>query len=253
MGAEPGYPTFCIQPVAILYSDAGQSIALPALQSFHAVRQSPPFEHRLRLRRRSSGDIVKILFADKFQSAYLDQLKAVGHDCDSQPDLSADDLPAHIGGVEILIVRSTRVTRAALAAADSLKMVIRAGAGTNTIDKAAATEKNIPVCNVPGKNALAVAELAFALLLCIDRNIPDQVSDLRQGQWDKKKYSKAQGIYGRNLGIVGLGEIGMAFAERAAAFGMQINVIAKTQSRRRHECSLVGAQSHRSGRFKYPG
>ena len=170
---------------------------------------------------------MKILFADKFQPAYLEQLKAAGHECDLQPDLGADDIPAKIGGADILIVRSTKVTSDAIDAGDSLKMVIRAGAGTNTIDKAAAAAKNIPVCNVPGKNALAVAELAFALLLCIDRNIPDQVSDLRAGQWDKKKYSKADGIYGRNLGIVGLGGIGMALAERGAAFGMNVHVIAK--------------------------
>ena len=170
---------------------------------------------------------MKILFADKFQPAYLEQLKAAGHDCDLQPDLSADDIPGQIAGADILIVRSTKVTRDTLDAADSLKMVIRAGAGTNTIDKAAAAEKNIPVCNVPGKNALAVAELAFGLLLCIDRNIPDQVSELRAGKWDKKTYSKAQGICGRNIGIVGLGGIGMALAERAAVFGMHVHVISK--------------------------
>ncbi|MEM7468531.1 MAG: NAD(P)-dependent oxidoreductase [Pseudomonadota bacterium] len=170
---------------------------------------------------------MKILFADKFQPAYLEQLKSAGHDCDMQADLGADDIPGQIAGAEILIVRSTKVTRAALEAGDSLKMVIRAGAGTNTIDKAAAAEMNIPVCNVPGKNALAVAELAFGLLLCIDRNIPDQVSDLRSGQWDKKKYSKADGIYGRNLGIVGLGGIGLALAERGAVFGMNVHVIGK--------------------------
>ena len=170
---------------------------------------------------------MKILFADKFQPAYLEQLKAAGHDCDFQPDLGADDIPAQIAGADILIVRSTKVTSATIDAADSLKMVIRAGAGTNTIDKAAAAAKNIPVCNVPGKNALAVAELAFGLLLCIDRNIPDAVSELRAGQWDKKKYSKAQGIFGRNLGIMGLGGIGMALAERGAAFGMNVHVIAK--------------------------
>ncbi|MEM7206369.1 MAG: NAD(P)-dependent oxidoreductase [Pseudomonadota bacterium] len=170
---------------------------------------------------------MKILFADKFQPAYLEQLKAAGHECDMQPDLGADDIPGQITDADVLIVRSTKVTREALDAGDSLKMVIRAGAGTNTIDKTAAAEKNIPVCNVPGKNALAVAELAFGLLLCIDRNIPDQVIDLRAGRWDKKKYSKAQGIYGRNLGIVGLGGIGLALAERAAAFGMNVHVIGK--------------------------
>lgn len=170
---------------------------------------------------------MKILFADKFQQPYLEELKANGHHCDFQPDLSADDLPAHIGDAEVVIVRSTKVTRAAIEAGSNLKLIIRAGAGTNTIDKTAAAERNIPVCNVPGKNAVAVAELAFGLILAIDRNIPDNVADLRAGRWDKKTYSKADGIMGRNLGIVGLGGIGMALAERAVAFGMTVHVIDK--------------------------
>jgi len=170
---------------------------------------------------------MKILFADKFQTAYLDDLKAQGHDCDLQPELTADDLPGAIAGAEVLIVRSTKVTRATIEAADALRLIIRAGAGTNTIEKDAAAEREIPVCNVPGKNALAVAELAFGLLLSIDRNIPDNVIELRAGRWNKKKYSKAQGIHGRHIGIVGLGGIGMALAERAHAFGMRVHVIHK--------------------------
>lgn len=171
---------------------------------------------------------MKILFADKFQEAYLDELKAQGHEFDLQPDLSADDLPARIGDAEVLIVRSTRVTRETIEAAGALRLIIRAGAGTNTIDKDAAAEKRIPVCNVPGRNAVAVAELAFGLILSIDRNIPDNVIELRAGRWNKKRYSQAQGILGRHIGINGLGGIGMALAERAAAFGMRVHVIGKS-------------------------
>lgn len=170
---------------------------------------------------------MKILFADKFQTPYLEQLRQRGHDCDFQPDLGADDLPGAIGDAEVVIVRSTRVTRAAIEAGDRLRLIIRAGAGTNTIDKAAASERNVAVCNVPGKNAVAVAELAFGLILSIDRNIPDNVADLRQGRWDKKTYSKAEGIMGRKLGIVGLGGIGIALAERGAVFGMDVHVVDK--------------------------
>lgn len=170
---------------------------------------------------------MKILFADKFQTSYLDELRARGYTCDLQPDLGADDLPASIAGADVVIVRSTRITRAAIEAADGLRLIIRAGAGTNTIDKTAAAEHGIPVCNVPGRNAVAVAELAFGLILAIDRNIPDNVADLRAGRWDKKTYSKAEGIMGRHLGIVGLGGIGLALAERAAAFGMHVHVIAR--------------------------
>lgn len=170
---------------------------------------------------------MKILFADKFPAEYLTQLQDLGHECVLEPDLQGDDLPAAIADHEVLVVRSTQVSADTIAAGSSLKLVIRAGAGTNTIDKTTAAEKGVPVCNVPGKNAVAVAELAMGLLLAIDRNIPDNVSDLRAGKWDKKRYSVAQGLLGRSIGIYGLGAIGLAMAERAAAFGMNIHVVAK--------------------------
>lgn len=171
---------------------------------------------------------MNILFADKFPEHGLDRLRGLGHSCDYQPELTAVDLPKKIAGREILVVRSTGVEAAAIEAADRLRMIIRAGAGTNTIDKDSAAEKSIRVCNVPGKNAPAVAELTMGLLLAIDRNIPDNVADLRAGRWNKKKYSVAEGLYGRDIGIVGLGAVGLAVAERAAAFGMHVHVIRKS-------------------------
>lgn len=170
---------------------------------------------------------MKILFADKFPLSFLGQLEDAGHTCTLDPGLTAEDLPQALEGVDILVVRSTRVTADAVAAADALEMIIRAGAGTNTIDKTAAAERGIYVCNVPGKNASAVAELAIGLLIAIDRNIPDNVIQIRQGKWDKKRFSEATGLYGRSIGVVGLGAIGLAFMDLAFAFGMHIHVIAK--------------------------
>ncbi|MEX2575883.1 MAG: NAD(P)-dependent oxidoreductase [Halofilum sp. (in: g-proteobacteria)] len=188
---------------------------------------------------------MNILFADKFQEAYLDELKAQGHTCNLQPDLSADDLPGQVAGAEVLIVRSTQITRAAIEAADALKLIIRAGAGVNTIDTEAAAEKKIPVCNVPGKNSVAVAELAFGLLLAIDRNIPDNVAALRSGQWNKKLYSKADGIMGRHIGIVGMGGIGVALAQRAHAFGMDVHFVEpKLSDEAKQALAPLGAQQH---------
>ena len=155
---------------------------------------------------------MKILFADKFPADYADRLEQMGHECSIRPELNAEDLPAALAGTGILVVRSTRVTAEALAAANSLKMVIRAGAGTNTIDKLAASERGIPVCNVPGRNAIAVAELAMGLLVCIDRRIPDNVEQIRRGEWNKKRFSEARGLFGRPIGIVGLGAIAMPMA-----------------------------------------
>ena len=170
---------------------------------------------------------MKILFADKFPEPFAQKLRQMGHDCSIKPDLKAENLPPAIGDSEVLVVRSTRVTAEALGAAATLKMVIRAGAGTNTIDKDAAAERDIPVCNVPGKNAIAVAELAMGLLISIDRHIPDNVAQLRQGEWNKKRFSEAKGLFGRPIGVVGLGAIGMAMAERAHAFGMKLHIIRK--------------------------
>ena len=169
---------------------------------------------------------MRILFADAFPPQQLERLRGQGHECDFAPTLTGDDLPGAIPGFDALVVRSTRVGAAVLEAGDSLKLVVRAGAGTNTIDTARARELGIDVCNVPGANALAVAELALGLIISADRRIPDNVADLRNGEWNKKRYSKARGLFGRSLGIVGAGAIGMAVAERAAAFGMRILVVA---------------------------
>ncbi len=170
---------------------------------------------------------MQILFADKFPPIQLQQLQDYGYETRFQPDLQADDLPAHIAGNDVLVVRSTKVNKDTIEAADRLKLIIRAGAGTNTIDKASAAEHGIAVCNVPGKNAVAVAELTMGLLLSIDRNIPDNVRELQDGKWNKKKFSAAQGLLGRSIGIIGAGAIGMAVAERAKAFGLEIIMIEK--------------------------
>lgn len=170
---------------------------------------------------------MQILFADKFPVNQLQQLQDSGHVAHYQPDLQADELPANIAGIDVLVVRSTKVQKDTIEAADCLKLIIRAGAGTNTIDKAFAAERGIAVCNVPGKNAVAVAELTIGLLLSIDRNIPDNVRELRAGQWNKKKFSSARGLMGCSIGIIGAGAIGMAVAERAKAFGLDILMINK--------------------------
>lgn len=172
---------------------------------------------------------MKILFADKFPESYVGLLESQGLQCTLQADLTADNLPAAIDDYQVLVVRSTKVTAETFKAATDLKLVIRAGAGTNTIDKPCAREHGVDVCNVPGKNALAVAELAMGLLISIDRNIPDNVIALRNGTWNKKRFSSARGLYGRKLGVVGLGAIGFALAQRAMAFGIDVYTVAKPE------------------------
>lgn len=170
---------------------------------------------------------MKVLLADALPDAAVEQLEAAGDEVTRLPDLNADTLPDHIGGHEVLVVRSTKVTSAALEAGDRLGLVVRAGAGTNTIDCDRAAELGIFVCNVPGKNALAVAELTMGLLIAIDRHIAAGTADLRSGAWNKKAYSKADGLFGRRMGIVGVGDVGIATAARAWAFGIDVVAVAK--------------------------
>jgi D-3-phosphoglycerate dehydrogenase len=170
---------------------------------------------------------MRILFADAVDPSTLEALRGRGHDPESDRSLSAEDLPGRISGVEVLVVRSTRVTAETIRAANDLELIVRAGAGTNTIDVDAASEVGIYVTNVPGRNAIAVAELTLGLLLAIDRRIPDNVADLRAGAWNKSRYAKAEGLFGKRLGIVGLGGIGLAVAERAVAFGLEVRAVRK--------------------------
>jgi len=183
---------------------------------------------------------LKVLIADKFEKVGIDGLKELGCTVVSQPDVEAEELPALIRQADphILIVRSKKVTADTLKAGKALTLVIRAGAGIDTIDVDTASSLGVFVSNCPGKNSIAVAELVMGLLLSCDRRIPDQVIDLRQGRWRKGEYSKARGLHGRRLGIVGLGLIGREIAVRAKAFGMR--VIAWSRSLTHAEADLLG-------------
>ena len=167
---------------------------------------------------------MKVLIADKFEKVGVDGLNELGCEVISKPELKAEDLPQALREIDprILIVRSTKVTAEALKSGANLGLVIRAGAGIDNIDMAMASSLGVFVSNCPGKNSIAVAELIMGLLLSADRRIPDQVRDLRAGKWMKGEYSKARGLHGRTLGIVGLGQIGREVAKRAKAFGMRV-------------------------------
>src|SRR6266850_700197 len=166
---------------------------------------------------------MRVLIGDKFEQSGRDGLHAIGCDVSFQPDLKDDALIEAIRQQtpEVLVVRGTKVTEPMLAAGQ-IKLVVRAGAGFNTIDVAAASRRGIYVSNCPGKNSIAVAELAFALILALDRRVPDNVIALRRGEWNKKEFSKARGLFGRTLGLVGVGKIGQEMIPRARAFGMQL-------------------------------
>ena len=170
---------------------------------------------------------MRVLCADSLADIAVERLEASGVTCDVMPSLTADDLPGCIAGHEALVVRSTKVTAATLEAGTELGLVVRAGAGTNTIDCERAAQLGVLVCNVPGRNAIAVAELALGLMLAVDRHIAAATADARSGSWDKKTYSQARGLYGATLGIIGMGAIGLEVAQRAAGCGMRVMTVDK--------------------------
>jgi len=171
---------------------------------------------------------MKVLIVDKLSPETVTSLKKLGVQVEVRSDLNAENLPGALGDVNVLVVRSTKVTAAAVQAAPQLSLIIRAGAGVDTIDLAAASSRGIYVANCPGKNTAAVAELAIGLLVAADRRIVDATIALRNGAWRKKEFGKARGLAGRTLGLLGFGAIGKAVAQRAA--GLEMRVIAWSRS-----------------------
>ena len=167
---------------------------------------------------------MRVLVADKFEETGLEGLRSLGCEVYYEPKLEGEALGWRLRdtAAEVLVVRSTRVTAAEMDQARSLSLVIRAGAGVNTIDLAAASARAISVSNCPGKNAVAVAELAWGLILALDRRIAEQTADLKAGLWNKAEYGRARGLAGRTLGIAGFGAIGREVAARGRAFDMEV-------------------------------
>lgn len=180
---------------------------------------------------------MKVVIADKMEAFIVDRLRGMGAAVEVSPTLEGDALAAACSDAQVLIVRSKKVPAPVFERARKLALVIRAGAGVNTIDVDAASAHGVFVANCPGKNAIAVAELTMGLLVSLDRHIPDNVAALRAGRWEKAKFSEAKGLAGRTLGIAGFGDIGREVAVRAQAFGM--NVLAWSRSLTPQEADLA--------------
>jgi len=184
---------------------------------------------------------MKVLIADKFPEGGRTALTQAGLEVVYDPDLKDAALTQAVGstGADVLVVRSTKVSAGTLSAG-RLSLVVRAGAGYDTIDVPAASARGIYVSNCPGKNSIAVAELTFALILALDRRVPANVADLKAGRWNKAEYSKARGVFGRTLGLIGLGRIGQEVLSRARAFGMP--VVAWSRSLTAERAESLGVQ-----------
>ena len=166
---------------------------------------------------------MRVLVADRFSEEARASLSRDGFEVCYSPDARGAALTDAIvqSKADVLVVRSTRVV-ADMLNLGKLNLVIRAGAGYNTIDVETAKSLDIYVSNCPGKNSNAVAEIAFGLIIALDRQIIANTDDLRQGKWRKASYSSARGLAGSTIGLVGLGRIGRAMIPRAKAFGMSV-------------------------------
>ncbi|MFW5693903.1 MAG: NAD(P)-dependent oxidoreductase [Alkalispirochaeta sp.] len=178
-----------------------------------------------------------VLIADSFPDSSRKEIEQLGTTVHYEAGATADTLPELAVATEatILVVRSTKVGAEVFERAPALQLVIRAGAGVNTIDLEAASAHAVRVANCPGTNAAAVAELTMGLLLALDRRIPDNVIDLRRGRWNKKEYSAARGLAGRALGVIGTGSIGREVISRARAFGMDVVAWSRSLTPKRAE------------------
>jgi len=165
---------------------------------------------------------MRVLVSDRLPKSSVDLLRAAsGVEVVEKVGLNEEQLRPLVADIDGWIVRGeTKVTRGLLEAAPRLRWVGRAGAGLDNIDVAAAKERGIEVMNVPGANSIAVAELVFGLLLSLYRKLPEADASLRRGEWLKSKLMGRE-LRGKTIGIVGMGKIGRAVAQRALAFEMR--------------------------------
>jgi D-3-phosphoglycerate dehydrogenase len=164
---------------------------------------------------------VKVLVTDPLAPAGVETL-AVDHEVDVLTDLSKQELLEVIGGYDALVVRSqTQVDADVIAAGKRLKVIARAGVGVDNVDLDAATRSGIVVCNAPQSNIISAAEHTVAMLLAVARNIPQAHGALIEGRWERGRWSGTE-VYGKTLGVLGLGRIGSLVAQRCQAFGMDV-------------------------------
>jgi D-3-phosphoglycerate dehydrogenase len=169
--------------------------------------------------------MIKILIADGIDKEALELLKAVpGFEVTVNKGMSEADLVQAVPGVSAVVVRSaSKISRPVIEAGKDLKVLVRAGIGLDNIDSAAAKEKGIVVANTPAATSISVAEHTFGLMLGAVRNHAKAVLSMKAHKWDKKALEGTE-LYGKTLGIIGCGRIGIEVAKRALAFGMKVLV-----------------------------
>lgn len=166
----------------------------------------------------------KILIADGLDKIALDELRAAGFEVVVHKGMSEAELIQAVPGCQAIVVRSaSKVTRSVIEAGRDLKIIVRAGIGLDNIDQQAAKEKGIAVANTPAATSISVAEHTFGLMLGAVRNHAKAVLSMKAHKWEKKALEGTE-LYGKTLGIIGGGRIGLEVAKRALAFGMSVLV-----------------------------
>ncbi|MFW6278845.1 MAG: phosphoglycerate dehydrogenase [Bacillota bacterium] len=164
---------------------------------------------------------IKVLISDPISQEGVKLLEKEV-EVDIRPDLTAEELKEEIGQYDGIIVRSgTTLDKETIERADNLKVIGRAGTGYDNIDISAATKKGIIVFNTPNANTISAVEHTIGMMLALARNIPQAHDSTIQGKWERKKYKGVE-VYGKTLGVIGLGKIGSLVAQRAQSLGMKV-------------------------------
>jgi D-3-phosphoglycerate dehydrogenase len=164
----------------------------------------------------------RVLVADAIEESAMAKIKAAGLEVVVRNKDSDGPIEEQIKGFDCVVVRSaTKITKEVIEAADNLKLVVRAGVGLDNVDQEAAKKKGVEVQNTPEAPTVSVAEMVFAMMFAMARNITQADSSMKDERWEKKKLTGTE-LWNKTLGIIGYGRIGSEVAERAKAFGMRV-------------------------------
>jgi len=165
---------------------------------------------------------MKVLITDPVADQAVQTLRDAGLQVDVKTDLTPEQLPEAVKGYDVMVVRSaTKVTDKVIGAMDTMKLIVRGGVGLDNIDKEAAKKKGIEVTNTPEASSISVAELTIGHMLSLCRHIPRGTSGLKGGKWEKKQLKGCE-VFGKTLGLLGVGRIGREVAKRALGLGMKV-------------------------------
>jgi D-3-phosphoglycerate dehydrogenase len=173
---------------------------------------------------------MRVLIADAFSAAAIEEMKLSGMEVLYNDKLAGEAFKVALAEFhpQVLVVRSKKVDAATIDSGKALQLIVRAGAGTDTIDVAHAARTGIYVANCPGKNANAVSELTIGMMISIDRRMAEGNELLHKGKWNKGMFANCKGLKGRTIGLIGFGNIAQGVCKAARALDMNVLVHTRT-------------------------